>query len=148
MTSPTSKLTRIYEPFSYTFMRMMCGMGVLMIIMMFFAVYDMVSNRAWSALLMVPFILGIVIAMLRMYGPLRRVYASDELVQIRTGKEPLEIPFSELQSVERPRWAPFSNMGVSVVELKFSRETPRILMTIRDTDLEIFKAAWKKVNIA
>ena len=143
MTSSTEKLTRIYEPFSHTFMRFMCGMGVFMLFMLVFAIGDMISKQAWEGLFIIPFIGGVAFGMLRMYGPLKPIYATDQIVQVRTRKENLEIPFSELTDVKRPWWASMSNMGISVVELQFTRETPRIRMTIRDTDLEKFKARWK-----
>ena len=150
MTSTTQQLTRVYEPFMHTLMKFMCGMAVFMAFALISIVYDIATKeeQEWQALIMVPFFVFIIVAILRMYGPLRRVYATEQFVQIRVGRAPLELPFSELESVERPRWAPISNIGISVVELKFSRETPRILLAIRDTDLDAFKASWKSAKNA
>ncbi len=148
MTSSTQQLTRVYEPFMHTFMKIMCGMAIFMGFTLVGIVYNIAMNQEWKGLVMVPFFVLIIIAVLKMYGPLRRVYATDKFVQIRLRTENLEIPFSELESVERPRWAPISNIGIAVVELKFKRETPRILLTIRDTHLDSFKESWKSAQTA
>ena len=89
MSPTTGKLTRIYEPFSHTFMRFMCGMGIFMLVMLVFAINDMISKQAWEGLFMIPLMGGIAFGMLRMYGPLKPIYATDQIVHIRTRKETL-----------------------------------------------------------
>lgn len=143
MTNTDSKLIRIYEPFMHTFMKMMYGMAGILSLGIIAIIYEAIQKQTWQPLLIVPFFGFIATMMFRMYGPLRRVYATNAMVQIRLSGEPLEIPLTELQSIDRPMWAPISSMGIGVVELKFSRQTPRILLACRNTDLDTFKNLWQ-----
>lgn len=143
MTNTDAKLIRIYEPFMHTFMKMMCGLAVIMGLMIIAMIYETIQKQNWPVLAVLPLFGLIPIMMFRTYGSLRRVYATNTMVQIRLARERLEIPLTELQSIDRPMWASMSSGGLSVVELKFSRETPRILLTCRNTDLESFKSLWQ-----
>ena len=77
---------------------------------------------------------------LKICGPLRRVYIHEQKIHVRVGRDLMEFSFDELESLVSPFWAPHRSLGVTVVELRFTRETPRILMVVRDQILIEFES--------